>query len=360
MYILAHTILNLIIVLLALYSVWRFHNASQQRVRQTAPLVALGHIGLLFFISLISTLAYPVSIFGQIQLIAWTTFLHLPLLLIGYAFIFIQKRRKLAIGCVLWTLIMYTVAIDAFLIEPQWLDISYITLTSAKVSRPVRVAILADIQTDRPGDYEANALQQALAAQPDLILFAGDYIHQSYRSRTYEAESATLNAILKQAGLNAPLGVYAIKGNVDRPETWATIFAGLPIVAADRTAQIDLGPVVLTTLTMPDSFSGHVPIAAHEKFHIVLGHSPNFSLGPVNADVLIAGHTHGGQVQLPFIGPLLTLSAVPRQWAAGVTEIAPSKTLIVSRGIGLERGQAPQLRFLCRPEIIILDIVPTD
>jgi len=63
-------------------------------------------------------------------------------------------------------------------------------------------------------------------------------------------------------------------------------------------------------------------------------------------------------VQLPFIGPLMTLTAVPRAWASGVTTIAPGKTLVVSRGIGMERGHAPRLRFLCRPEVVVIDLLP--
>jgi len=63
-------------------------------------------------------------------------------------------------------------------------------------------------------------------------------------------------------------------------------------------------------------------------------------------------------VQLPLIGPLLTLTVVPRNWASGVTEIDAGTTLIVSRGIGMERADAPRLRFLCRPELVVVDLVP--
>jgi hypothetical protein len=99
-------------------------------------------------------------------------------------------------------------------------------------------------------------------------------------------------------------------------------------------------------------------VGPSERFHIVLGHSPNFALGRVDADLLVAGHTHGGQVRLPWIGPLMTLSAVPRAWAAGTTRLDSGRTLVVSRGVGMERGDAPRLRFLCRPEIVIVEIVP--
>ena len=110
----------------------------------------------------------------------------------------------------------------------------------------------------------------------------------------------------------------------------------------------------------PRQINVDLSIEGRESFHIAMGHSPNFSLGQVEADLLIAGHTHGGQVQLPLVGPLVTLSQVPRSWASGVTEIEPGRTLIVSRGIGMERGNAPRMRFLCRPQLVILDLLPTD
>jgi predicted MPP superfamily phosphohydrolase len=89
-----------------------------------------------------------------------------------------------------------------------------------------------------------------------------------------------------------------------------------------------------------------------------MGHRPDFALGEVDSDLLVAGHTHGGQVRLPFFGPVMTLSNVPRSWAAGVTKLPGNRTLVVSRGIGMERGGAPELRFLCRPELVVLTIVP--
>ena len=54
----------------------------------------------------------------------------------------------------------------------------------------------------------------------------------------------------------------------------------------------------------------------------------------------------------------MTFSRVPRSWAAGVTDLGRGRTLVVSRGTGLERGRAPRMRFLCRPEIVVLDVHP--
>ena len=129
-------------------------------------------------------------------------------------------------------------------------------------------------------------------------------------------------------------------------------------MAFEESETLDLGPVLLTGLSWRDSVDPSFKVRGGDKYHIVLGHSPNFSLGEIDGDLLLAGHTHGGQVQVPGIGPLLTLSVVPRSWASGLTEIEPGKYLLVSRGIGMERDYAPRMRFFCRPELIVLRLHP--
>ncbi|MBN2005056.1 MAG: metallophosphoesterase [Anaerolineae bacterium] len=353
-----HHLLNLGFIAISLVMIRRLQQTQKSPFWLSVGAVTV-QSGLLFTVGAVSALAYPTNNFGRGQLVAWTLFLYNPLLLIGLTAVIHKFNRKIAYGCGAMAILILLIALDAFLIEPYWLKVSYVTLPTAKIETPVRIAILADIQTDAPGTYEANAIRRTMDAQPDLILFAGDYIHLGKRSRNYEYESAALNTLLEEAEVNAPLGAFVVRGNVDPYGEWMRVFEGLPIVASETRAQFDLGKIHLTTLSLQEAFNTATAVSAEEDtFHIVLGHSPNFSLGDVNADLLIAGHTHGGQVQLPILGPILTLSAVPREWASGVTEIAPGKTLIVSNGIGLERGQAPRLRFLCRPEVIIVDLVP--
>jgi len=72
----------------------------------------------------------------------------------------------------------------------------------------------------------------------------------------------------------------------------------------------------------------------------------------------LAGHTHGGQVRLPVLGPVTTLSSVPRRYAAGLSVRPAGGHLFVSRGIGMERENAPRLRFLCRPQLVVIDLLP--
>ena len=104
---------------------------------------------------------------------------------------------------------------------------------------------------------------------------------------------------------------------------WTEIFHGLNFTTVEATHSFDLGGGLrLTCLSIAESWFPSTYVAADPgNFHVVLGHCPNFALGKVPADLLVAGHTHGGQVRLPLVGALITLSKVPRRWAAGLTDL---------------------------------------
>ncbi|MBI3855286.1 MAG: metallophosphoesterase [Planctomycetes bacterium] len=295
------------------------------------------------------------NFFGISRLLSCGLFLHGPLLL-GLLAARLQKdSRKTAWAAAILAALLALVAADAFLIEPNWLEVSRVTLRSPKLRRPLRIVVIADFQTDHVGDYERRVIWRTLQEKPDLILMAGDHLQeQGPALAPLRGEFRRLFADLRGA---APLGVFAVRGNIDPPD-WTILFDGLPITTIDATQSIDLPDFRLTGLSMEDSFRSTLAVSSTDRFHIVLGHSPDFALGEVRADLLIAGHTHGGQVRLPGIGPLMTLSRVPRAWAAGATALGGGRTLVVSRGIGMERGAAPRLRFLCRPELVVIDAAP--
>ncbi|HDD55270.1 MAG TPA: hypothetical protein ENG59_03400 [Chloroflexi bacterium] len=322
--------------------------------RSEIRILLLG-MSLLFGLAL-TALLIPVNGFARIQLLAWVVFLFFPLfLLMGLGFFWAHNRR-LAIGLGAVLLITLLVAAESFLIEPRWLEVTRLEITSPKLEEPLTIAVLADIQTDSPGEYEIRVLEIVREEDPDLILLAGDYI-QERDLEEYQRESEVLNRIFLEGDLSPRMGIYAVRGNVDR-DSWKEIFLDLEVRTFEETETIDLGPVLLTGVGWLDSANPALQVRRGEKYHIVLGHSPNFSLGEIEGDLLLAGHTHGGQIQLPGIGPLLTLSVVPRSWASGLTEIQPGKYLLVSRGIGLERDYAPQMRLFCRPEVIFLSLRP--
>lgn len=251
--------------------------------------------------------------------------------------------------------VAFLCAVDGLVIEPQWLEVTHVPIASARLARPVRVAVIADLQTDALGAYEERVLRTAMAEHPDVILFAGDYLQVRGEARMAAARAA-LRAIIRRVYLRAPLGVYAVQGNIDH-EDWAETFAGTRVIPLAEKTPRDLGPLLLTGLPLASSFSPNTRMARTAKFHLVLGHGPDYSRGKIDADVLVSGHTHGGQVRVPFYGPILTATYVPRAQVGVDTRLA-DKTLVNSRGVGMERDLAPRVRFFCRPQLVVLELQP--
>jgi predicted MPP superfamily phosphohydrolase len=221
----------------------------------------------------------------------------------------------------------------------------------------LRIVVVADFQTNVIGDYEASVLRRTMEQKPDVILLAGDYL-QARRGEGQMLRSE-FKKILRQNPLSAPLGVFAVQGNVDG-DTWRDIFDGFDIKTSQTTKTYELDGLNLTCLNLGESFFSKLKVRnrSEDVFHLVLGHVPNFAQGEVSADLIVCGHTHGGQVRFPFIGPIITHATIPNSWAAGMTDLPRGGKLFVSRGVGMERGWSPPIRFLCRSELAIIDLVP--
>ncbi|MBZ0112709.1 MAG: hypothetical protein K8J08_09620 [Thermoanaerobaculia bacterium] len=297
------------------------------------------------------------SRFALMRLLGILGFVYVPLVVLGISVRTWRRGRRWSSGvAIAVSLALVAVGIDAYWIEPQRLEVSRVELRSSKVDRVIRIVVVADLQTDAIGDYERGALRTVMEQKPDLIVLPGDYlqIRDPERRRVLAGD---LRKALKDVQLGAPLGAFAIRGDMESRD-WSESFAGTGVVTLEDHTILALDGLDLTALTPQESHRVDLRVAGRDPFHLVFGHAPDFALGDVQADLLVAGHTHGGQVRLPFIGPLLTFSHVPRDWAAGVTELSGGRTLVVSRGVGMERGEAPRIRFLCRPEIVVIDVLP--
>lgn len=292
---------------------------------------------------------------------SWTLGLVMPVALLHGGGLLLRARQRagwafVGLGCMAVVL-----TVDGFVIEPRWFVVTHFE-HQAPVDRPLRIAVIADLQTDRPGAYDERVFRAVMAQQPDLILFAGDLI-QAFDEARYDRAWDDLRAILARARLHAPLGVYAVQGDSEFRAAWVDELEGTGIEVLHpgvQTLQLrdDLD---LTGISLP--LSRRKGLQLHRpspRAHVVVGHRPDFALGSIDAELLIAGHTHGGQVQVPGFGPLLTLSNVPRLWAAGgLHQIDDDTALVVSRGIGMERGVAPRVRFHCRPQVVVIDVTPS-
>lgn len=252
-------------------------------------------------------------------------------------------------------------------VEPRRLEVTHAEITSPRLAalpRPLLVACVADLQTDSIGAHEIHAFDEIVAAKPDLVLFLGDYL------QVPEDELPRLLPALQEQlrRIEAPLGLYAVDGDVDHLAGGVDrVFAGtrVQVLVDDRVAVPGM-PIDITGLSRLRSrakFLDRSVVASlrGERFPIVIGHAPDFMLSVVrdglDPDALfVAGHTHGGQIQIPGFGPPVMFSAVPR-WLGGGGVFADGKAwLCCSRGIGLECGDAPRVRLFCRPQLILLTL----
>jgi uncharacterized protein len=290
---------------------------------------------------------------------------HLVLWFVASILLMWKTARSVVwISCVTGA-ILVAIGIEAFFIEPTDLQINRFTFTDERIERPIRLIVLADLQTDQIGPYEKRVFEEIIVLKPDVLLLAGDYLQ--VLPRDWKRVRDLLAEQLRKVAPKIPLGIYAIQGNADYYFPWEPLFEGLDVAADRNRHYYDVGGIDLTCLSGPDSFSTHTSLKRpnSDRYHIAMGHSPHFAMSDkIDADLLLAGHTHGGQVRLPWFRPpwsipLLTGGWMPREWVAGLTKLDAGKMLIVSRGVGMERGNHARIRFLCRPELVVVDLVPS-
>jgi predicted MPP superfamily phosphohydrolase len=231
--------------------------------------------------------------------------------------------------------------------------------------QPVRIGVLADLQTNDVGGYEHGAVDRLLAEQPDLILLPGDLFQGSPSS--FAAHEEELRRLLGR--LHAPHGVWFVRGDVDRGDYADRALRGTGIaILDDEIVDITVGDRHLqlggNRLAYADPAAGAVRRALEaaddgRAVRILVAHRPDAALDLApgsRVDLTVAGHTHGGQVVVPGFGPLLTMSAVPRQVAAGGLREVDGNAVYVATGVGMERNQAPQVRLFSRPSIGVLEL----
>ena len=230
-----------------------------------------------------------------------------------------------------------------------------------KDAAPLRVLLLSDIHY---GNWATDAarlsriIAQANALTPDLILIPGDFV-AGHDATAAEASAAALVAPL--AKLRAPLGVIATLGNHDQSTRPAVIRAALEragITVLENEAA-ERGPLAIGGVG--DIFTHHndlpktlAALRALPGARLVVTHSPDLSPQlPSDVTLLLAGHTHCGQIVVPMLGPLAQVS-MP-QYLCGVVR-EHDWTTIVTGGIGTS---VLPLRFDAPPDMWIVTIGAT-
>lgn len=273
------------------------------------------------------------------------------------------------IACVLCQVLLSALLAYGTLIEPFRLQISRVQVPTAKLSNPgapLRILQLADLHVERLTCRERALPCLVAGLEPDLILITGDYLSTSYNADSRAV--ADLRSLLAQ--FQARGGVYAVLGTpeVDRPEVLRPVLAGLGIVLLeDQAAEVEVLGHRLWLMGVscdgdlaPDRLRDLLAAAPPEAFSVLLHHTPDLMphASALGVDLVLAGHTHGGQWRLPGFGAILTSSRYWKRYEAGLYREG-STHMYVSRGIGMEGFGAPRARFFCPPELSLFTVVGT-
>jgi predicted MPP superfamily phosphohydrolase len=243
-------------------------------------------------------------------------------------------------------------------VEPDWVEL---TRTEIPVRQPVlgqerfRIVQLSDLHLKTFGRRERCVVKLARDAKPDLIVLTGDYLSGGH-------ESVALLELLH--ALEAPFGIYGVNGNNDEDSITRTLFRSSSVrLLVDEVVSIQRENRRLRLVGQNEP--PRIPLREilgdpnDAAVTILLRHKPE-GVDELNrldpgqrVDLFLCGHTHGGQICLPFWGAIVTESKYHKKYERGLYDVN-GVPMYVNRGIGTT---GIPVRFLARPEVAIIDLV---
>lgn len=283
----------------------------------------------------------------------------------------IRGRLPLALLKLLSILLFLIVAYGSF-IEPRMLSVTKASI-DLPLRHPLRIVVISDMHVGpykRP-EFFMRMVERINGLLPDIVLIAGDFtLENNIRSR----ELAQLKPL---ASLRPTIGTYAVLGNhdhdvhrrlfnlpyepQDNSEYLATYLESLNVhILENKHAIVSVGSEKIAIAGIDDIVAKRADLdAALQDIDasmptMLIAHNPDIILDTLSAKahLIVAGHTHGGQIRLPFIGALPVLpTRIGTKYSQGIFKLDEDSTLAITRGVG-ESG--PRARLLAWPEIMLL------
>jgi predicted MPP superfamily phosphohydrolase len=276
--------------------------------------------------------------------------------------IHIRKRLLLSIAFV----VVMVLTVWGFVIEPNRLVVNEVSLPITEVDARfgnLKVALISDLHVGSSWvDLKKlhDVVAKTNAVKPDLILLAGDFVAESVIGGHFlDAESIAAEL----GNLSAPLGTFAVLGNHDwvydgKRVTTALTSVGIHVIE-NGAVRINRDGKHIWLLGIADAwtrkpdFSKALAEVTDDAPVMAFTHNPDiFPNAPQRVLLMLAGHTHGGQVNLPFVGRLVVPSKYNQRYAIGHV-VENGRHLYVSPGVGTS---VFPVRFRVPPEITVLDL----
>ena len=273
-----------------------------------------------------------------------------------------KTKRTLALGLAAAAGVALLAGLDARLAVRTY------TIESARVSGPVRLAVLTDLHACAYGEGQRNLLDAVAAQSPDLVLLCGDIVDDDPRMPE-ERALTTVEALAEV------WPVYYVTGN---HEFWTgrveeireLLRARGAVVLEGESAAVTAAGQILRIGGIDDPYVGEdvwreqlgAVTAAQDGAHVsvLLTHRPERveNYAGRGFDLVLAGHAHGGQWRLPGLinGLIAPNQGLFPRYAGGRYDLGEGTDMIVSRGLARESTRIP--RLYNRPELVVVDVVP--
>jgi predicted MPP superfamily phosphohydrolase len=242
-----------------------------------------------------------------------------------------------------------------YLIEPYNLEINTVRIETDKLKNTsLRIVQISDLHCDKKSRLEPLLAEFINPLNPDIIVFTGDAVNSPAGLELFRGT---------MTGLHASIGKFAVTGNWDTQRmTNLDRFTGTGFEVLNQDVRFlekDGETFCIAGLGyLKGPYSG--PVITKLKpgyFTVFLFHTPDFVfwLKSLPVDLYLCGHTHGGQVALPFVGSIIN-PKIGGKYVQGLNYYG-NIPVYTNRGIGMV-GWAPRIRFLSRPEITVFEILP--
>lgn len=249
-------------------------------------------------------------------------------------------------------------------IEPHWIEYNHYTFAHPSVLKTIENLKIVQFSDTHIGfQFGLKELEKVVhsinSMNPDIICFTGDLLDNP---NEYKVTPKLVETLSK---LKASLGKYSIYGNHDHGGYGTDIYMDIMTnsgfkMLMNQSHTIRKNGCEIIISGIDDAMLGKPDLTAIQKktqknqFHLLLSHAPDYAnqASSYQIDIQLSGHSHGGQVQFPFFGALIT-PPFAEKYVEGYYEVNEKLPLYVNRGLGTTRYP---FRLFSRPEITIFEL----